>query len=141
MDLFIEPFHDAPEKDKRFLPEGICREAALKKGLAPIEDFAFFLKDSEGASFGGVTGMICYNCLYVDELYIDPAFRGQGWGRKLMEAAEAYGRNRRCTFFTVDTMDWEAKEFYEKLGYTVEFARSGFEKNSTLYFMRKNLNS
>ena len=36
--------------------------------------------------------------------------------------------NRGCTFATVNTMDWEALPFYQKLGYEVECIRDGFEK-------------
>jgi ribosomal protein S18 acetylase RimI-like enzyme len=39
----------------------------------------------------------------------------------------------------VNTMDWEAKPFYESLGYTVEFERKGYDLNSIAYFLRKNL--
>jgi hypothetical protein len=36
-------------------------------------------------------------------------------------------------------MDWEALPFYQKLGYEVEFTREGFQKNSKMYFLRKEL--
>ena len=34
-------------------------------------------------------------------------------------------------------MDFEAKPFYEKLGYKVEFERKGYDKNTSFYFLRK----
>jgi ribosomal protein S18 acetylase RimI-like enzyme len=42
-------------------------------------------------------------------------------------------------FVTLTTMDWEALPFYRKLGYEVEFVREGYEKNSKMYALRKNL--
>jgi hypothetical protein len=36
-------------------------------------------------------------------------------------------------------MDWEARGFYGKLGYHIEFERHGFLKNSVFYFLRKSL--
>ncbi len=33
----------------------------------------------------------------------------------------------------------KALDFYKKLGYYVEFARKGFDKNSIFYFLRKDL--
>ncbi len=39
----------------------------------------------------------------------------------------------------VNTMDFEALNFYKKLGYMVEFERRGFEKDSIMYFLCKNL--
>jgi len=37
------------------------------------------------------------------------------------------------------TFDWEALDFYKKLGFYVEFERKGFDKNSVFYFLRKDL--
>jgi GNAT superfamily N-acetyltransferase len=134
--LTIEYSADPSFADKQFLTTGICQEAALKKGLSPIEPFAFFLKDETGNTVGGITGVCYYGCLFIDELYVSPDYRGKGWGSRLMDAAECH--DRHCTFYTVTTMDWEARDFYEKHGYKVEFVRSGYEKDSRLYFMRKN---
>ena len=53
-----------------------------------------------------------------------------------MMEAEKIGYERRCTFSTVDTMDWEALPFYQKLGYSIEFVRKGFEKESKMYMLR-----
>ena len=36
-------------------------------------------------------------------------------------------------------MDWEALDFYKKLGYYVEFERHGYLKESVFYFLRKDL--
>jgi ribosomal protein S18 acetylase RimI-like enzyme len=46
-------------------------------------------------------------------------------------------RTMNQTFSTVNTMDWEALDFYKKLGYEVEFERHGFLKDSIFYFLRK----
>jgi hypothetical protein len=32
-----------------------------------------------------------------------------------------------------------AREFYEKLGYVVDFERTGYTKNSSMLFMKKEL--
>jgi ribosomal protein S18 acetylase RimI-like enzyme len=72
-------------------------------------------------------------------LWISEEVRHQGWGRKLMEEAEKLGKERKCSFATVNTMDWEALTFYQKLGYTIEFIREGFEHHSIMYFLRKQL--
>ncbi len=56
-----------------------------------------------------------------------------------MQATEKHAIETGCTFLTVNTMDWEALDFYKKLGYYVEVERHGFEKNSIFYFLRKDL--
>nr|MDQ2993701.1 GNAT family N-acetyltransferase [Pseudomonadota bacterium] len=67
------------------------------------------------------------------------ALRSQGYGKKLMQAAENYARDAHCDFMAVNTMDWEALDFYKKLNFYIEFERHGFEKNSIMYFLRKDL--
>src|SRR5690348_12670369 len=42
-------------------------------------------------------------------------------------------------FIAVNTMDFEALGFYIKLGFTVEIERKGFDKNSSMFFLRKDL--
>ncbi|MDF3033330.1 MAG: N-acetyltransferase [Alphaproteobacteria bacterium] len=126
----------APE-DIGFLSQGIYKEALKKKSMRPIQRFGFFLKNETSQTVGGVDGFCYYGCLYMDQLYIEEAYRGQGWGQKLVRAAEDFGVSQKCTMFTVTTMDWEAKGFYEKLGYVLEFSRAGYENQSMMHHLRK----
>ena len=73
----------------------------------------------------------------MDSLWITPPLRHQGWGTKLMKEAEKIGKERGVRFVTVNTMDWEALPFYKKLGYSVEFTREGYDKNSKMFMLRK----
>jgi ribosomal protein S18 acetylase RimI-like enzyme len=63
--------------------------------------------------------------------------RYKGYGTQLMLLAENLAKEKGCTFSTVNTMDWEALNFYKKLGYHVELERKGYCKNSIFYFLRK----
>lgn len=65
--------------------------------------------------------------------------RYQGWGTKLIHEAENAGREQGTTFATVNTMDWEALPFYQKLGYVIEFTREGYVKDSKMFMLRKDL--
>lgn len=130
---------DPKPDDTHFLGKGIIDYAIEKKGHEPLEYFGFFIHDAENNIQGGCNGAILYGCLHVDQLYVIEALRGQGYGTQLMQAAEQLAREKDCTFLTVNTMDWEALEFYKKLGYYVEFTRKGYAKDSTFYFLRKDL--
>ena len=138
-DYHFEYQEESIQEDEQVLFEGITDEAVLKKKMDRITPFGIFIKDSQGVVLGGVNGFSCYGCLYVDMLWLKDELRKKGLGKKLMIEAEKIGRERRCTFSTVDTMDWEALSFYEKLGYSVEFVRKGFEKESKMYMLRKEL--
>lgn len=135
-------FESTPtQQDLQVLCEGISAHAKkMKKGLKPIDFFAFFIRDAQGQILGGCNGDNLYGCLYVGQLWVAESLRGQGYGTKLMHAAEQYAKEHGCTFMAVNTMDWEALGFYQKLGFEIEFERHGFAKNSIFYFLRKNLN-
>lgn len=133
-------YHKEPiQEDELVLFEGITAEAAIKKKMNPITPFGIFIKDSQGTVLGGINGFSCYGCLYVDMLWLKDELRQKGLGIKLMNEAEKIGRERKCSFSTVDTMDWEALSFYQKLGYSIEFVRKGFEHDSSMYMLRKEL--
>ncbi len=121
------------------LNKGIADYAQEKKGLPPIEIFSFSLKDEKQNLVGGCSGVTYYGCLYVDMLWVDEKQRYLGYGTQLMDASEKLGKEKKCLFATVNTMDWEALDFYKKLGYQIEFERHGYLKNSVFYFLRKAL--
>jgi GNAT superfamily N-acetyltransferase len=127
-----------PEQTQK-LWEGISAHAAEVRGLHPGKPFAFFIKNSLNFIKGGCSGYIFYGSLYVDLLWVEPLLRGQDYGTQLMESAEILARENGCYFMTVNTMDFEALDFYKKLGFIVEFERSGYDNNSVFYFLRKDL--
>ncbi len=126
------------KKDMEILGQGIARNAKAKRGLDPVVPFAFFIRDDNHEIKGGVNGNIGYGWLYVDQLWVDESLRGQGYGTQLMKAAEALALKKLCVAAAVNTGDWEALDFYKKLGFRVELERRGLEKNSKFYFLRKN---
>ena len=133
-------FEDNPRhEDVQILGDGIMTNAKKMKGFNPLQFFAFFIRDEKNEIVGGCNGTNLYGCVYVDQLWIKEDLREQGWGKKLMAKAEEFAKQKNCTFMTVNTMDWEALDFYKKLGFEVEFERKGFEKNSVFYFLRKDL--
>lgn len=125
-------------KDVQIISDGIMNNAKLKTTHNPIDFFGCFIHDDNNEIQGGCNGTNIYGCLYIDQLWISEHLRGNGYGTKLMLEAEIFGRNQGCNFAAVNTMNWEALEFYKKLGYYVEFERHGFFKDSIFYFLRKN---
>jgi ribosomal protein S18 acetylase RimI-like enzyme len=54
---------------------------------------------------------------YIDMLWVTKELRGQGLGRHFMKLAEAESVKRGCHYAYLWTQDFEAPDFYEKLGY------------------------
>lgn len=133
----LEHYNTIPYEDVLF--HGISEEAFHAKGLPPICPFSVFIKDQKQNVLGGISGTSFYGSLYIDSLWIAPSLRHQGWGTKLMQEAEKIGRECSANFVTLNTMDWEALPFYQKLGYSIEFIREGYDKNSKMFMLRKSL--
>lgn len=134
----LQHYDAIPKEYEAVLYHGISEEAFKAKGFSPIHPFSIFIKDQKESVVGGVSGALFYGSLYIDSLWVDAALRHQGWGTKLLIEAEKIGRMHGATFVTLNTMDWEALPFYQRLGYSIEFTREGYEKGSKMFMLRKN---
>lgn len=101
-------------------------------------EFAVALKDDAGEVKGGILAIAWAGMLFIKWLWIDEAYRRGGNGRALMAAAEAEGRRLGCTAIWLDTFEFQARPFYEKLGFstwgTLDYP-AGFKR----YFLQKAL--
>ncbi len=72
----------------------------------------------------------------LDELYVEPALRGQGIGTGLLKAAEALCRQRGSELLeiNVDGEDTDARRFYERHGY---LDRDPGQTEAQLYYHRE----
>ncbi|MFI4938538.1 MAG: GNAT family N-acetyltransferase [Candidatus Berkiellales bacterium] len=126
-------------KDVQVLNEGIMAYAKQIKGFGPMRFFCFFIRDKNNQIVGGCNCDMFYGCFYIGSLWVSELMRGQGYGTRLMLSAEELAKEQNCNFIAVNTMNWEALDFYKKLGYLVEFERKGYIGNSIFYFLRKDL--
>lgn len=139
MDYKISYENNPSKEDTDFLWQKITEIAINTQDHKQHESFGFFIRDEINQIKSGCNGFIFYGCLYVDQLWVDASLRGKGYGTQLMQSVEHLARNKNCLFIAINTMNWEALDFYKKLGFQIEFERHGFTKNSILYFLRKNL--
>ena len=86
---------------------------------------------------GGCNGIMYYGCLFIDQLWVADEYRKQKYGTSLIQAAEDLAKQKGCNFSTIETMSWEAIDFYKKVGYYLEFERCGYKDESVLYSLRK----
>ncbi len=102
---------------------------------------AFFLKDERGEVLGGLLGNIWAGWLHIGTLGVAAPMRGRGFGRELMQRAETYAIERDCTNAFLDTFSFQARPFYEKLGYRVFGTLENHPAGHQHYFMTKQLTS
>ena len=66
---------------------------------------------------GGLWGVTAFDWLVIELLFVPEELRGQGLGTALLERAEQEARARGCIGAWLDTFSFQARGFYEKLGY------------------------
>ena len=92
--------------------------------------------DSEELA-GGVGGRTIYGHFLVEVVWVAADSRRSGLGRQLMETAEQEARARGCTAAQVDTLSFQGREFYARLGFTVVGQIDNFPPGHQRYFMHK----
>ena len=72
-----------------------------------------------GETLGGLWGATSFSFLHIDLLYIPDGLRGAGLGSRLVRQAEEEAIQRGCHGAWLDTFSFQARGFYECLGYVV----------------------
>jgi GNAT superfamily N-acetyltransferase len=101
---------------------------------------ALLLSDSgTGAIIGGLYGDTMFGHLHVDLLFVPEALRRGGLGRQLMARAEDEARRRGCHGAWLDTYSFQARGFYERIGYEVFGVIEDFPPGHSRFFLKKAL--
>ena len=86
---------------------------------------------------GGLYGWTIYDWLFVELLFVPEQLRGQGLGAELLARAEAEARSRGCIGAWLDTFDFQARGFYEKLGYELAGTIPDHPRGGARYILAK----
>ena len=101
---------------------------------------AVLLSDPEtGETLGGLWGWTSFAFLHIDLLIVPQSLRGSGLGRTMMLQAEAEAIERGCHGAWLDTFSFQARGFYERLGYTVFGSIEGYPPGHSRFFLKKSL--
>ena len=130
---------NASQQDAATIVAVLEQHAALHIGaIEEKPDFAILLRDPDTqAVVGGLYGMDGFGWAFVKCLAVPDEYRGQGLGSRLLAEAEAIARTRGYIGVWLDTFEFQARPFYEKLGYTVFGELEGAPNAIPRYFLKK----
>lgn len=116
-------------------------EHAREAGMAPFakQPLTVALRDDQGALLGGLVGETMWGWLFVRVLWVKKECRGAGLGVTLLARAEREAIERGCHGVYLDTFDFQARGFYEKLGYHVFGTIAEYPRDHCRYYMAKAL--
>ena len=129
----------ADEEVRRAIAAPLVRFNESQAGPSGNRPLVVEVRDANGAIVGGLWGATAYGWLFTQLLVVPEGARGQGLGRRLMLLAEAEAMKRGCHAAWLDTFEFQAKAFYERIGYSCFGTLGDFPKGSSRYFMRKEL--
>ena len=88
---------------------------------------------------GILSKMYCWNCLYIDVLWVKEEYRKSGLGSKLIKEIEGLAKEKNCNLIHLDTFDFQAKDFYIKYGYEIFGVLDECPKGHKRYYLKKNI--
>jgi len=106
----------------------------------PSRLLAITIRVSEsGEITDGLYGISYYGWLFIELLVIPERYCGQRLGTRLMQQAEAAACDRGCIGVWLDTFSFQARGFYEKLGYEVFGEIADYPPRMSRFWLRKRL--
>ena len=95
--------------------------------------------DDNGNIIGGLLGGTYWGWMYVDILWVHENHRKRGIGTKLLKSAENEAILRGCHHVHLDTMSWQAPDFYKKHGYEIIGTLPDIPNGNQKYLLIKSL--
>jgi GNAT superfamily N-acetyltransferase len=92
-----------------------------------------------GAVIGGFWGHTGYEWLFTQLLVVPASLRGRGLGSEIMQLAEQEAVARGCSNAWLDTFEFQARGFYERIGYACFTELPNYPTGFSRFFMKKAL--
>lgn len=106
----------------------------------PFMPINLVVKDIDGQVVAGVDSRLyCWNCCYVDILWVKEGHRKAGYGTILLKEVEKIAKEKGAYLIHLDTFDFQAKDFYIKHGYEVFGVLEDCPKEHNRYYLKKNI--
>src|ERR1051326_710812 len=130
---------DTPDPSIRgWILDSLVRFNEEKAGPHEFRPLAVLVNDPEqDRLLAGLWGSTYWGWLYVELLFVSEAVRGQGFGTRLLRAAEAEAITRGCGAVWLDTFSFQARGFYERLGYSVFGTLEGYPPGHRRHYLYK----
>jgi GNAT superfamily N-acetyltransferase len=131
--------HDPTEADRDAVLAPLRAYNRAQAGDARVRPVAIVVENADGAVAGGLWGRMGYDWMFIELLVVPEAARGSGLGRQLMAQAEAMAQSEGCTGIWLDTYEFQARGFYEKLGFSLFGTLDDYPAGHHRYFLMKRL--
>jgi ribosomal protein S18 acetylase RimI-like enzyme len=126
-------------EEVRLLDERLHEFNVQATGTSDAKLFAVFLRDGDQVAVGGIFGWTWGATCYIRSLYVPAHLRNQGFGSALMSAVETEARARGCGQIVLETHEFQAPDFYSRLGFEIIGRVDEYPRGHQYLTMRKRL--
>lgn len=127
------------DTDRDAILDVLARHNAAQGHPVQRRPLAVLIRDAHGATIGGLWGRSAQDWLFIEYLGVPDALRGRHLGTELMHRAEQVARDRGCVGIWLDTFAFQARPFYEKLGFHLFGTLGDHPVGSARHFMAKRI--
>ena len=138
-DFRYEAHDGLPTEESAIVDEGLSEFNDQAAPLHEVQPLSCFVRDELGQVVGGAIGRRWGELCELQQLWVDASHRGMGLGLRLVQEFERHALQKGCKSFYLETLSFQAPEFYKKLGYKVALERSGYPHGIGKYHMVKEL--
>jgi ribosomal protein S18 acetylase RimI-like enzyme len=118
----IEVGEAAAELDQRLSDELDRFNNAATAGLAPQRELTVQVHDAQDNLVAGLSGWTWGTSAGIAMVWVHENSRREGWGNRMLTAAETEARGRGCTQIFVSSFTFQSPAFYQRNGY-LEYSR------------------
>lgn len=138
-DFEIHVADEVRPEDRQAISAGLTEHALPVTGVPGFRPLSVMARDARGALVGGVIGSVNWNWLHVALVWVAASHRRTGLGRRLMAEIERAAVARGCTHAHLDTFSYQARPFYERLGYRLFGTLADYPDGHQRFFLEKDL--
>lgn len=132
---------DASEDSMKILHEGLQKYgnehvSELRKKNPEIK-IQLVIKNEEGNVIGGILAGTTLKTMYIERLWVDERYNGQGYGRDLLTTAERIAIENGCISGQTWALSFQSPEFFQKHGYEIFGVSDGYPDSIKEYYLIK----
>ena len=113
----VEPRHDLTPAEIDAIEDRLYEHNSGATGRDDGEGLGFVIRDDDGKTVGLTNGYTWAGISEIRQMWVDPAFRGRGYGRALLDAMVAEAKRRGVSRVWVASYDFQAPGLYEGAGF------------------------
>ena len=137
--LNIEVTHEVQPDLRDTIARGLRAFNARHLGNYEWSDLDVYVRDLDGRVIGGLIGDIALGWLAIHAIWVTEELRGAGVGTEILRTAETAAMKTGCRAVILDTLSFQAPDFYEKRGYVRVGIIDDYRGGTQRIFLQKKL--